>query len=305
MKERVVFMGSPEFALPSLERLAQHYQVVGVVTQPDRPAGRGRILTPPAVKKLADQLGIATIQPEKLRQPEAFEALQAWRPDVIVVTAYGQILRQNVLDLPRFGCINVHASLLPRWRGAAPIQAAVLHGDSETGVTIMKMDAGMDTGAILSQQVVAIEPHDTAGSLAQRLAVVGADLLVATLPAYLQGEMPAREQEAALATRAPLIHKEDGLLDFTQPAEGLARAVRAYQPWPGTFLPWAGGLLKVLQAHVIEDDAHQPGDKWVAQGMPAVGCATDSLVFDLVQPPGKKPMPGDLFLRGARDWVTP
>jgi len=302
METRVVFMGSPEFALPSLQGLAEHYRIVGVVTQPDRPAGRGRVMTPPPIKTLAEELGIATIQPEKLREPAAFELLRAWQPDLIVVTAFGQILRQNVLDLPRFGCINVHASLLPRWRGAAPIQAAILHGDERTGVTIMKMDAGMDTGPILVQQAEDILPDDTAGSLAERLAVRGADLLVKTLPGYLRGEILPKPQQDNLATRAPLIHKEDGLLDFKQPAVVLARQVRAFQPWPGSFFPWMDGMLKVQQAHPGGDLGKEPGQKLVVGGFPAVACASGSLVLDVVQPPGKKPMPGDIFLRGARQW---
>ncbi len=164
-KKKIVFMGSPDFALHTLRALHENYPVVGVVTQPDRAAGRGRELKPPPVKMLALELGIPVIQPEKLREPDAMEQLHAWSPDVIVVAAFGQILKQDVLDLPEFGCINVHASLLPRWRGAAPINAAILHGDEETGITIMKMDIGLDTGPILSQHSVRIKPDETAGSL--------------------------------------------------------------------------------------------------------------------------------------------
>jgi methionyl-tRNA formyltransferase len=181
MNVRVVFMGSPEFALPTLRLLSESYPVVGVVTQPDKPAGRGNLLTPPPVKILAEALGIEVIQPQRLREPWALEQLQIWQPDLIVVAAFGQILRPIVLDLPKFGCINVHASLLPRWRGASPIQAAILHGDRETGVTIMRMDPGMDTGPILSQHSIAIHPEDTAGSLSPRLAETGANLLIQTL----------------------------------------------------------------------------------------------------------------------------
>src|SRR5512133_1632744 len=177
MNIRIVFMGSPDFAVPTLRRLAEHYPVTGVVTQPDRPAGRGRVLTPPPVKSLAQELGIEIIQPEKMREPEAQAKLQAWEPDLIVVTAFGQILRKSVLELPRYGCINVHASLLPRWRGAAPIQAAILHGDPGTGATIMIMAPGVDTGPMLTQQALEILPEDTAGSLGERLSQAGADLL--------------------------------------------------------------------------------------------------------------------------------
>ncbi len=162
---RVVFMGSPDFSLPTFKALAQNYEVVGVVTQPDRASGRGRELKPPPVKMLAQELGIPIIQPEKVRQPEATEQLRTWNPDLIVVAAFGQILRKDVLDLPSFGCINVHASLLPRWRGAAPVNAAILHGDEETGVTIMKMDVGLDTGPILTQRSIPLTREDTAGSV--------------------------------------------------------------------------------------------------------------------------------------------
>ena len=177
---RIVFMGSPDFAVPALDALAARYLIGGVVTQPDRPAGRGGTLVTPAVKQAAQRLGFPVIQPEKMRAPEAMAQLHAWAPDVIVVAAFGQILRPAVLDLPRFGCVNVHGSLLPRWRGAAPIQAAILAGDSETGITIMKMDTGVDTGPILSQRAIPIFPDDTGGSMFARMAPLGADLLLET-----------------------------------------------------------------------------------------------------------------------------
>jgi methionyl-tRNA formyltransferase len=226
-------MGSPDFAVPSLEALCASYTVVGVVTQPDRPAGRGGTVVLPAIKVAALRLGIPVIQPEKLRQPDAMEQLQAWSPDVIVVTAFGQILRPVVLDLPRFGCINVHGSLLPRWRGAAPIQAAILAGDKETGITIMKMDAGVDTGPILSQRYIPIAPDDTGGSLFAKMSTLGAELLLDTLPRYLSGELIPQPQPEEGATYAPMLKKEDGLLDFTRPAVELERRVHAMNPWPG------------------------------------------------------------------------
>ena len=187
MTPSTVFMGSPDLALPILQALAAHYPIVGVVTQPDRPAGRGQALTPPPVKVLAEKLALPVIQPRRLREPEAMERLRSWAPELIVVAAFGQILRPEVLDLPRYGCINVHASLLPRWRGAAPIQAAILHGDADTGVTIMKMDPGVDTGPLLSQRSLPISPQDTAASLSEKLSALGAELLLETLPAYLKG----------------------------------------------------------------------------------------------------------------------
>jgi methionyl-tRNA formyltransferase len=304
MKPRIVFMGSPEFAAPSLRLLAQNYPVVGVVTQPDRPSGRGQTLTASPVKRLALELGLPLIQPVRLRQPEAMEQLRQWSPDLIVVAAFGQILRSEVLDLPPLGCLNVHASLLPRWRGAAPISAAILAGDALTGVTIMRMDPGIDTGPILSQRAEAIRPDDTTATLSQRLAVLGAELLLETLPGYLSGEIQPQAQDDALATYAPMLKKEDGILDFGRPALELERQVRAFQPWPGAYMEWSNGPLKVLKAAV--DEATQvtsPGKRLVHHGLPAVQTARGLLLLEEVQPAGKRPMSGKAFLQGARNWA--
>jgi len=295
-------MGSPDFALSTLRALHAHYPVVGVVTQPDRAAGRGRELKPPPVKMLALELDIPVIQPEKLRQPEAMEQLRAWSPDVIVVAAFGQILRQDVLDLPSFGCLNVHASLLPRWRGAAPINAAILHGDEETGITIMKMDAGLDTGPILSQRALRIAPDETAGSLFEKLSMLGADLLLETLPGYLAGEIEPRPQPEEGVTYAGMMKKEEGRLDFSQSAMELERKVRAFNPWPGTFFDWEGTLLKVHRA-AISPGKKREGQRLVVDGLPAVATSDGVLLLEEVQPAGKKPMDGKAFLAGARNWV--
>lgn len=302
MDIRTVFMGSPDFALPVLSALDQHYHVVGVVTQPDRPAGRGRTLTPPPIKRLAEQLGLPCIQPQRLREPTAWEQLQAWAPELIVVAAFGQILRANVLDLPRFGCINIHGSLLPRWRGAAPIQAAILHGDEQSGITIMKMDQGVDTGAVLAQRAIAIQCNDTAETLGERLALLGAEMLLETLPTYLSGELWPQAQPENGVTYATLLKKEDGQLDFTKPAGDLARQVRAFNPWPGAFTYWQDNLLKIHVAHARPDLAAPPGATSIVQGMPALGTIQGVLVLDEIQPAGKKPMPGKVFLAGARGW---
>jgi methionyl-tRNA formyltransferase len=302
MSNRVVFMGSPDFSLATLRLLAQHYQVVGVVTQPDRASGRGRELKAPPIKLLAQELNIPVIQPEKLRNPEAMQQLQAWAPDLIVVAAFGQILKKDVLDLPKYGCINVHASLLPRWRGAAPINAAVLAGDEETGVTIMKMDVGLDTGPMLAMKSIRIKSDDTAGSLFEALATLGADLLIETLPAYMDGKLTPQPQPEEGATYAPMLKKEDGLLDFDQPAVDLARRVRAMNPWPGAWFEWNGAPLKVHKAHVGQGKA-EAGKRLVEQNQPAVGTGSGILILDEVQPPGKKPMNGKSFLAGARNWL--
>ncbi len=302
LSQRIVFMGSPDFAVPSLEALAGHFQVVGVVTQPDRPAGRGGNVTLPPVKVAAERLKIPVIQPEKLRQPEAMEQLQAWAPDVIVVAAFGQILRPAVLDLPRFGCINVHGSILPRGRGAAPIQAAILAGDMETGITIMKMDPGVDTGPILTQRYLPITPDDTGGTLFAKMAPLGADLLLETLPRYLSGELLPLPQPETGATYAPMLKKEDGRLDFNQPAMALERRVRAMNPWPGAFLDWNGNPLKVHRAHISQEKSPGIGKRITFQDWPAVGTGEGILILDEVQPAGKKSMPGKAFLLGTRNW---
>jgi methionyl-tRNA formyltransferase len=305
MATRIVFMGSPEFALPSLRALAlSSYPILGVVTQPDRPAGRGRELTPPPVKRLALELGIPVMQPERLKQPEAMAQLQEWAPELIVVAAFGQILRPAVLDLPQYGCINVHASLLPRWRGAAPIQAALLHGDAESGVTIMRMDPGIDTGAMLSQRSTPIQPDDDAELLSRRLSELGAQLLIETLPGYLDGTILPQPQDESRATYASMLKKEDGELDFSQPAESLARRVRAFTPWPGAYICTQGRTFKILQAHAVDTSGIAAGHRTVVDGLPAIGTAQGVLLLDIVQPAGKKPMPGKAFLQGARDWAS-
>ncbi len=303
MKKRIVFMGSPEFALPTLNALIRNYQVTGVITQPDRPSGRGRTLKSSPVKDLAVESNIPVIQPRSLKEPEALAQLQNWGPDLIIVAAFGQILRSQVLDLPPHGCINVHASLLPRWRGAAPIQAAILNGDDQTGVTIMVMDRGLDTGHILSQRAIPITNEHTAGTLSPLLAELGAQLLLDTLPIFLSGELHPQSQDEKYATYAPMLKKADGEIDFNKSASYLGRFVRAYNPWPGAFTAWEAGQLKIHRAHAVETTSPGDGVKLVHNGYPAYGTSLGILVLDEVQPAGKKAMPGDVFLRGARDWA--
>lgn len=295
-------MGSPDFGVPTLRALADHHHVVGVITQPDRQAGRGRKPTPPAIKSEAQTLGLAVYQPQSLLKPGAMDQLGMWQPDLIVVAAYGQILPPPVLQLPPHGCLNVHASLLPRWRGAAPINAAILHGDQRTGVTIMKMDQGLDTGPILSQRSVPIDDHDTAGRLFEKLSHVGAALLIETIPPYLKGEITPTPQDDARATYAPMLEREDGKLSFNQSAETLSRKVRAFHPWPGTYTFWDEDRLIVHQAHA--EDVTSPGIGVLCThgDRPAIGTSQGILVLDRVQPAGKRAMPGEDFLRGARGW---
>lgn len=300
---QVAFMGTPEFAIPSLSELIDAFEVVGVFTQPDRPAGRGRDLTAPPVKKLAQDHEIPVSQPESLKSDTALSTLESWSPEVIVVAAYGQILPPEVLELPPLGCLNVHASMLPRWRGAAPVQAAILHGDEETGVTIMKMDPGLDTGPILAQRRTPIGPEETGGELAERLAQMGAALLVETLPRYAAGNIEPSPQDDSKATEAPRLKKADGQLDFHEAAEELERKIRAFHPWPGTFFYWRDQRIGVKRGSVGKSEADlAPGTALALHGRPAVQTARGALVLDEVQPAGKSPMSGRSFLNGAQDF---
>jgi methionyl-tRNA formyltransferase len=307
---RIVFMGTPEFAVPILTALIPHYDVAGVVTQPDRPAGRGRQLSESPVKQAAQAAGLPVIQPQRLREPEAMAQLTAWAPDVIVVAAFGQLLKPAVLDLPKHGCVNVHASLLPRHRGAAPIAAAILAGDAETGVTIMRMDVGLDTGPMLAKRAVPIRPDDTTATLAARLAPVGAQLLLDTLPDYLSGKLQPTPQDEALATYAPQLKKEDGHLDFSRPAPELERRVRAFAPWPGAYALWDDQSsdgeprpFKILRASVLESERGEPGTVLQTERGTAVACGAGALLLVEVQPAGRKPMPAADFARGARRFI--
>ena len=299
---KIVFMGSPEFAIPSLNSLIEQFNVVAVVTQPDKPAGRGKTLKAPPIKEIALANNIECVQPQRLSEPGMFEKFKWWNPDVIVVVAFGQILKQEVLDLPNFGCINVHGSLLPRWRGAAPIQTAILDGDETTGITIMKMDAGVDTGPILRQKQISITEDDTSESLSIALSQLGADLLLETLPDYLSGKAKANPQPQTGVTYASLIKKEDGLLDFSKGALELRRQIRAYFPWPGTFMKIGNERMKVLSAKVIENENLNPGERGQISGYPMVGTTQGGLVLERVQPSGKKEMDGKIFLNGFRNW---
>lgn len=285
-----------------LERVAAAYPVYGVITQPDRPAGRGKVLTPPPVKLLAEQLGCRIIQPLRLKDPENLDILREWAPDILLVAAYGQILRQNVLDLPPLGCVNVHASLLPRWRGAAPIQAAILAGDSRTGVCIMRMDAGIDTGPVFATREIPITDTDDADSLSGKLAVLGGDLLVETLPSILDGTAEAIPQTETGATYARMLKKEDGLLDFQSTVQELSNRVRALYPWPGTYLIFENQPLKILKTMILMDSHGKPGTRSIIDGKPVIFCGQGALLLEEVQPAGKKSMDGKTFLNGARGW---
>lgn len=247
----IVFAGTPEFALPCLDALARSQHVLrAVYTQPDRPAGRGRKLQPSAVKSWAVDHDIPVVQPLNFKDAAAVDALAALKPDVLIVIAYGLILPQRVLDIPKFGCINVHASLLPRWRGASPIQQAVLHGDSQSGVTIMQMDAGMDTGDMLREVVCTLDPRETAGSLHDKLSTIAAEPLLQTLDAIAQGRAIATPQDNSLATPASKINKNDAAINWQQPAEEIDRLIRAFNPWPIAFTHIGEEVMRIHQAAI-------------------------------------------------------
>ncbi len=295
----VAFAGTPEFAARALEAiLAAGFPVPLVLTQPDRPAGRGMALQPSAVKRLALEHGLAVHQPPSLKAEEARRPLAEAAPDVLVVAAYGLILPQAVLDIPRRGCLNIHASLLPRWRGAAPIQRAILAGDRETGISIMQMDAGLDTGPVLLEGRLPISDEDTAQSLHDKLAAQGAELIVAALGRLEQGSLPATPQPAAGATYAAKLDKREAELDWRRPALELARAVRAFNPFPGAVAACNGVALKIWSARPADGRA-EPGAVLAADATGIlVACGDGALLLTELQKPGGKRLPAADFLRG-------
>jgi methionyl-tRNA formyltransferase len=298
---RIAFLGTPPFAVAPLDALARAgHEVSCVVAQPDRPAGRGQALREPATKAWARAHGVPVLQPEKVRDGALATALRAHAPDVLVVVAYGRILGKDLLDLAPFGALNVHASLLPRWRGAAPIQWAVAEGDAETGVTVMQMDEGLDTGDMLLQRTCPIGAEDTAETMHERLAVLGAAAIVEALPLLAAGRLTPVRQDGARATHAPIIEKEHGRLDFALPAARLAARVRGFTPWPGAFTKVGGKLLKVHRARVTGASPLAPGAALAVPSGLLVGCGdARALLLEEVQLEGKKRVPASEFLRGA------
>ncbi len=299
---RIVFMGTPDFALPSLRQLIAAQELVAVVTQPDRPAGRSKRLRESPVKQLATSAGIPTLQPRRIREPEVMELLAELNADLFVVVAFGQILPQAALDLPAHGALNVHASLLPRWRGAAPIQAAIRAGDEESGVTIMLLDAGLDTGPILSRRALALAPDETGHSLHDQLAVLGADLLCRTLPRFLAGDIKPQAQDDTRATYAPRIKKRDGRIDWTRPAAEIDRLARAFTPWPGAFTDWQGKQLKLVAGRAGEGSL-PAGQVAELNGTLAIGTGAGLYLPSALQLAGKKQLHVADFVNGYREFV--
>lgn len=296
---RVIFCGTAAFAVPSLHALAQRHDVVLVVTQQDRPAGRGRRPQMPPVKLAAAEHNLAVTQPRSLRKEAVVAELAAAAADVIVVAAYGKILPQAILDLPPHGCLNVHASLLPRHRGAAPVTAAILDGDAESGITIMHMDAGLDTGPILRQQSIPLSGSETTASLTTALSQLGADLLLPTVEDWIAGRIEPQDQDESSATYAPLLKKEDGIVRWDHDAESVCRHLRAMQPWPGAVTFWNGRQVKILGARPIADSVSEvPGRVIRHEGELAVVTGAGIVVLEEVQLAGKRALPAADFLRG-------
>ena len=298
---RIIFMGTPEFAVPALRQLQNGPdKVVAVVTQPDRPKGRGKKLTPPPVKVAAEEAGIPVLQPTKIRTEEFAATLRSYNPDLIVVAAYGRILPASILELPRLGCINVHGSLLPRHRGAAPIQWAVIRGDKQAGVTIMQMDVGMDTGDILLPAAIPVGEDETAGSLFGRLAELGGTTLIQALDLLRQDKLPPITQDHSLATAAPPLTKEDGCLDWNQPAAELHCLIRGLDPWPGAYSFIDGQRFRFFAPQVIHRPCQQSAGTLILadhQGL-LIATAKDCLLIKEIQPEGKKRMSVEAYLCG-------
>ena len=307
---RVVFMGTPEFAVPTLAKLADRFEVAGVFTQPDKPAGRGQQLDAPPIKRFAQERSLPVFQPRTLRDEAVQAQMAALRPDVIVVAAYGLILPKAVLDLPPHGCINVHASLLPRYRGAAPIPAAILDGQAETGITLMRMDEGLDTGPMIAQAAIEINADDTTGDLTPRLAELGAQKVIEVLPDWIAGAITPQPQDESRATWAPKFSKADGRLDWSQSASSLSRRVRAFSPRPGTFTHWNGKLVRILSVQVT---SHSLEKAQASQGIVGlvvrdgsdIGVVTGDSILRLVeiQLEGKRAMSAQDFARGQPSFV--
>jgi methionyl-tRNA formyltransferase len=294
-------MGTPQFAVLPLRALqAAGHDIIGVVTRIDKPAGRGRVLVSPPAKLAAREMGLSVHQPRRVREPEFIATLRELAPEAIVVAAYGQILPKEILTLPKFGCVNIHASLLPAYRGAAPINWAIIRGDRSTGITVMQMNEGMDTGDILMQESLPIGPEDTAGTLTEKLSVLGAKLIVEAMPLLESGRLTPRQQDHGKATLAPLLKKEDGLIDWELPAAEIHNRVRGFFPWPGAYTFLDGKTIKIIASEAV-DGSGAPGllyerDKNTLE----VGTGSGLLRIVSMQPEGKKAMTAGEFLRGHR-----
>jgi methionyl-tRNA formyltransferase len=295
---RIVFIGAGEIGVPTLQALLKsEHQVVGIVTQPDKPVGRAQIIEPPPIKKALAGAKMPILQPARIKERQVIEEIRALAPDVIVVAAYGQILPRDVLEIPKIACLNLHTSLLPRWRGAAPIQAAIAAGDRETGITVMYMDEGLDTGDILLQRQIDILPTDTGGSLHDRLAKIAPDVLRDSLGLFVKGSAPRIPQDNSRVTYAPKLKREDGKIDWSEPADAIDRKIRAFNPWPGAFTKLDGPNLKIFSASIV-DVSGKPGEILASGKEFIIAAGERALSLDEVQLEGKRRMSATEFLRG-------
>lgn len=301
---KLVYMGTPQFAvLPLLALVEAGHEVLAVVTRIDKPAGRGRTVAAPAVKRAALDRGLMLYQPKRVREPEFIETLRTLKPEAIVVAAYGQILPKEILTLPKYGCINIHASLLPRYRGAAPITWAIVRGEAETGNTIMQMDEGMDTGAILLQERISIDPKDTAGTLTEKLSKQGAKMITAALPMIASGKLTPQQQDESQATLAPLLKKEDGRIDWERGAQEIHDRVRGMSPWPGAYTVLDNKIIKLIETAVENGNAEPGRLQEKDRNFLFAGTGSGLLQLLTIQPEGRKPMSAAEFLRGHRGAV--
>ncbi len=307
---RIIFIGTGEIGVPTLQALLKsEHEIVGVVTQPDKPVGRAQLVEPSPIKKTlmssapgGRALPIPVLQPARIKERQAIEEIHALEPDVIVVMAYGQILPRDVLNIPKIACLNLHASLLPRWRGAAPIQAAIAAGDRQTGITVMHMDEGLDTGDILLQRQIDIRPNDTGGSLHDRLAQIAPEALLHSLRFLVEGSPPRVPQDNSLATYAPKLKREDGKIDWSEAAEIIERKIRAFNPWPGAFMELNGRILKVFSAAVV-DLTGESGEIVRSEKELVIAASKGALSLGDVQLEGKRRMSASEFLRGNASLV--
>src|SRR6266702_1221724 len=298
---RIVFIGSGEIGVPTLQALQKsaEHELKAVVTQPDKPVGRSQRIEPPPIKKVIIETSIPILQPARIKDRQVIEEIRALQPAVIVVMAYGQIFPRDVLEIPRIACLNLHASLLPRWRGAAPIQAAIAAGDRETGITVMYMDEGLDTGDILLQRKIDIEPNETGDSLHDRLAQIAPNALLESLVLLAKGIAPRIPQDNSHATYAPKLKREDGRINWSEPAEMIERKIRAFNPWPGALMKVDEQNLKIFSASVVDLNG-KPGEILIRKDQLIVAAGKDAVALNEVQLEGKKRMSASEFLRGHR-----
>lgn len=304
---KIIFAGTPEFAAQHLDELIeQNFNVIACYSQPDRRAGRGKKLQPSAVKQIALKHDIPVFQPESLKTEDALLELQKFDADLMIVVAYGLILPKEVLDTPKYGCINVHGSILPKWRGAAPIQRAVLEGDAQTGVTIMQMDVGLDTGDMLLIETCEISNDDTSATVYQKLQDIGPDALVKTITQIANGESQPTPQNNDLATYAHKLSKQEAEINWQESADVIERKIRGYQPWPVSYTQLSGNTVKVWQVELIESSGHLPGDI-ISADKSGITIATkeNAIKITSLQPQGKKAMSASDFMNGRQDWVLP